>query len=589
MQKYLKVHGFIILFFCILLLALFLRSYQLAKVPPSISIDEMAFGYNAYSILKTGRDEYGAFLPITLRAFDDYRPAVLSYIIIPFIKVFGLTAFGIRFPSVVLSLITLFALYRITLLLFIVNPADNKSPPKKQFTKNQKIIALLVIFLYAISPWNIYLSRLALDTNAGLMFFTIALWIFLEYLASDKFFILISSFIIFAVSFYSYNGIKLFIPFFVILLLLVFYKKVLKRKKEFITAIILMGIVLSPILVTYLNKNNLVRFTSLNFSTQEQPIILQTSSQRLLYENNDITGKIFDNRRIAIVPLLINNYLVNIDPTWLYADDYQHEDYKTPDFGLFYFFECILLLFGLYYCIKDKIIPANIFILLILWIIFSIIPAAVTYDTPSAVRIYTALPAFLIIEGYGLFYLLNWIRQQYSYIKNSLYFITVVIIVISFAWFAHAYYVLLPFQLSQNFSYGVSNAIVYAAQQESSYKNVVISNRGDLEFSYIYYLFFTNYDPGTYLKNGGTGSGNFSANHLIGKFAFINPNLFTSLNNIQKLNPHAIHKNTLYIVDSSDLPQSKILDTDFINSVHLIKIINFLNDQPAIYIFTEKQ
>lgn len=574
--------------FCIILISFFLRTYQLQNVPPGISIDEMAFGYNAYSLLKTGRDEYGSFLPITLRAFNDYRPALLSYLIIPFIKIFGLNAFGIRFASVILSIITLIALYRITVLLFLIKTNDNKSPPKVSTYHTSSIISLLVISLYAISPWNIYLSRLALDTNAGLMFFSVAFWIFLEYLVNKKVPFLLGSFILFAVSFYAYNGIKLFIPFFLLTLLFVFYKTVLKRKKDFIIALILIAIIVSPLLVTYLNKNNLIRFNSLDFVSQEKPLVLQISSQRLLYENNDITGKIFDNRRITIVPLYITNFLVNINPTWLYADDYQHEEYKTPDFGLFYFFELLLLLFGLYYLIKEKVFPQNIFYLLIGWIILSIIPAAVTYDTPSAVRIYTALPALLIIEGCGLYYILYWIYKQKSILKNISYGVLFFIIGVSFMWFIHTYFVILPFQLSQNFSYGVVDAIQYGSTHQTSYKHIIISNRGDLEFSYIYYLFDTTYDPELYLKHGGTISGNFDSNHSIGKFAFINPNLFISDNNIEKYNPHAIQPKSLYIVDATDFPQNKILDNAIFKKIHLLKIITFLNTQPAIYIFTSK-
>lgn len=583
MQKFIKLHGVLISLLVIILISFGLRTYQLSSVPASISIDEMAFGYNAYSLSQTGRDEYGAFLPFTLRAYDDYRPALLSYLIIPSIKLFGLSAFSIRFPSVILSLITLVALYRIVLLLFDVSISKKQRKPY-----NAHLIALIVVFLYAISPWNIYLSRLALDTNAGLTFFSVGLWIFLEYIKNKKLLSLLGSVIFFAVSFYAYNGIKFFIPFFLITLILLFYKTFLERKKEIIIAAILFLIILTPLSLTFLNNTNLTRFSSLDLFTQEQPTVLQTSSQRLLYEKNDLVGKIFDNRRIGIIPLFITNYLINVDPTWLYADDYEHQEYKTPDFGLFYFFELPLLLFGLYYIVKENIFPKKIFILLLNWLFFSIIPAAVTYDTPSAVRIYTALPAFLILEGCGGYFLLQWFVKQKKALTILLSGITGLIILISFVWFVHAYFVILSYQFSQNFSYGASDAISYGVSHQSSYKHIVVSNRGDLEFSYIYYLFGTKYDPSTYLKDGGTQSGNFSANHFIGKFAFIDPNLFSSNNDIVTFNPRALHKNTLYIVDAGDLPTNKKVDYAFFQKVHLLQTIHFLNGEDAIYIFAIK-
>ena len=43
----------------IIILAFILRFYKLGQIPPSLDWDETAHGYNAYSILKTARDEYG--------------------------------------------------------------------------------------------------------------------------------------------------------------------------------------------------------------------------------------------------------------------------------------------------------------------------------------------------------------------------------------------------------------------------------------------------------------------------------------------------------------------------------------------------
>ncbi|MDZ4228834.1 MAG: glycosyl transferase, partial [Patescibacteria group bacterium] len=55
----------------ILLLAAGLRFYQLGRVPSGFVNDEAAFGYNAYSLIKTGRDEFGEFLPIIFHSFGE--------------------------------------------------------------------------------------------------------------------------------------------------------------------------------------------------------------------------------------------------------------------------------------------------------------------------------------------------------------------------------------------------------------------------------------------------------------------------------------------------------------------------------------
>src|SRR3989344_1445540 len=135
----------------IILLASFLRLNSLNSVPPSASVDEVSIGYNAYSILQTGKDEYGAKFPIILRAYDDWRPALYVYLVVPFVKLFGLSVFAVRFPSVILSVLTVVATYFLT----------------KELFKNSLKIPEVASLLLAIYPWHIYISRLGHEVNAG--------------------------------------------------------------------------------------------------------------------------------------------------------------------------------------------------------------------------------------------------------------------------------------------------------------------------------------------------------------------------------------------------------------------------------------
>src|SRR5438128_771467 len=145
---------FIFLFF-IVILAAGLRLWQLGSVPSSLDWDEVAHGYNAYSIAQTGKDEYGAFLPIVLRSYNDYKPALYTYITIPSIFLFGLTPFAVRLPSALFGILTVFVIY------FLVYELFRKSEKKET-------LALLSAFLFAISPWHIQFSRIAFEANIGL-------------------------------------------------------------------------------------------------------------------------------------------------------------------------------------------------------------------------------------------------------------------------------------------------------------------------------------------------------------------------------------------------------------------------------------
>jgi len=83
-------------FLLILALASFLRIFQLDKNPAGFFCDEASVGYNAYLILKTGKDEHQNSFPIFFPAFGDYKNPVLIYSTVPFVWLFGLSEFSVR-------------------------------------------------------------------------------------------------------------------------------------------------------------------------------------------------------------------------------------------------------------------------------------------------------------------------------------------------------------------------------------------------------------------------------------------------------------------------------------------------------------
>src|SRR5258708_17886240 len=125
----------------ILLAALFLRIYRIDSNPPGLTPDEASLGYNAYSILKTGKDEYGTFLPLIFKSFGDYKPGLYIYFTAPFVAVFGLNETSVRLPSVVAGTITVFLVYLVT---------------KELFGKEK--LSLIAMAVAAFNPWLIYFS-----------------------------------------------------------------------------------------------------------------------------------------------------------------------------------------------------------------------------------------------------------------------------------------------------------------------------------------------------------------------------------------------------------------------------------------------
>ena len=147
--------------FClVLLIAIVLRSWQLGSVPPSPDWDETALGYNAYSLIRTGMDEYGTRWPLVFRSFDDYKPPLYVYLTIPAVAAFGLETWVVRLPSVVMGVLAVMGTYMLVRELFYRE-------------KKRDLLALLSMGLLAISPWHIQFSRIAFEANTGV---TLNIW-----------------------------------------------------------------------------------------------------------------------------------------------------------------------------------------------------------------------------------------------------------------------------------------------------------------------------------------------------------------------------------------------------------------------------
>ena len=166
MKKFLNKYR-IFLLVLILVISVVLRFFNLSSNPPSLNWDETSIGYNAYSILKTGKDEYGNFLPIEFRSFDDYKPPVYVYLTVPSISVFGLTEFGVRFPAALFGVLSVIVFY---LLLGQVL--------QKKEGNVRDAVPLIGAFLLAISPWHLQFSRAAYEGNIGLFFLMLAFYLF---------------------------------------------------------------------------------------------------------------------------------------------------------------------------------------------------------------------------------------------------------------------------------------------------------------------------------------------------------------------------------------------------------------------------
>jgi len=149
-----------ILLIVIILLAFILRFYKLGNYP-ALNADEAAIGYNAYSILETGKDEHGNFWPIHFQSFNDYKPGLYFYLVMPFIKIFGLNGWAVRTPNAFLGVATVALIYLLAQeLIKKRKKIKNQKRAGLEINDNPKdMLPILSAFLLAVSPWHIHFSR----------------------------------------------------------------------------------------------------------------------------------------------------------------------------------------------------------------------------------------------------------------------------------------------------------------------------------------------------------------------------------------------------------------------------------------------
>ena len=532
----------------VILIAAVLRLWQIGVVPPSPDWDEAALGYNAYSILLTGRDEYGKFLPLILRSFDDYKPALYTYLVVPFVKFLGLNLIAVRLPSAIFGIIAVIACY------FLV----------KELIKNKysEALALLSSFLLAISPWHIQFSRIAFEAQVGLSFNLLSYLFFLKGLKKHFFLPLFALFA--SLSIYVYQSEKAYLPIVFLIFFVIYFRDIFKIPKKWIVTTIVIGVIFaSPMFYLLVaDKNALMRAKGVSiFSDQTQFLKRNAQKIQIDRQNKDFVGLVVDNRRLEFVKAIISGYIAHFDLNWLFITG-DIERHHAPNMGLLYLVELPFLLFGVFKLLfgsfdkKSKLVIFSIFFT-------APIPASITSGVPHAVRTINFLPTFQIFTAIGIIYAVVYIyKKKFS---GIIYAALLFLALLNFGYYLNQYFVQQNYYFSEYWQYGYKDAVSYVMQNKNKYQKIVVSNDRPLDQSYIFFLFYSKFDPQKYQEGGGTVSGGFKEPHK-------------GFDNV-----------TFRQIDwNKEERTGKILyvgrPDDFSSGAHVLREIPYLNGKPAIRI-----
>ena len=334
-----KLINYKLLLILIVIIAAFLRFYQLGTNPPSLTWDEAAWGYNAYSIGIDGKDEFGRFLPHDyLESFGDFKPPMYAYLDILPVKFLGLNEFSTRVPS------ALFGTLTVLLTFFLVQRIFNNSPNKKKY-------ALMAALVLAISPWHILLSRAAFEANVATFFIILGVWGFLAAVQDKKWYLVISA-ISFAFSMYTFNTARIISPLLVIILAIVFRKKLLEIKKVALLAVIVGAVVFLPTFRFLLTPQASLRFQEVNIFSDIN--VVKTANQEIANDGNAFWSKIIHNRRFLYSLDYVKHYFDNLSPTFLFIKGDGNPKFSIQDVGQMYLWDIPFFVAGILFMLKKK-------------------------------------------------------------------------------------------------------------------------------------------------------------------------------------------------------------------------------------------
>lgn len=542
----------IVLLVLIVLIAAFLRFWQLGSNPPSLSWDEVAWGYNAYSIGIDGKDEFGSFLPYKyLESFGDFKPPVYAYLDVLPVKLFGLNAFATRFPSALFGTLTVLITY------FLVKRIFHKS-------LNKELYALCSAAVLALSPWHIMLSRAAFEANVATFFIATGVWLFLAAVQDRKWYLVLSA-VSFSLSIYTFNTARIVSPLLVLVLAAVFWRQLWQQKKQTIVAVLVGLIIVLPTVGFLFSSQAGLRFREVNIFSD--PEVVKTANQEIANDHGALWSKILHNRRIGFAQSYLKHYFDNLNPGFLFIHGDGNIRFSVQDVGEMYLWDLPFFIAGILLLWRKR---EGYWWLIPVWMLLGIIPAATARETPHALRIETTLPTFQIFVAYGLSQFLVWFHK-YARLLGYLYTTVLVIIFaglgLNVTYFLHSYVVHYPREYSQAWQYGYEDAIMYANSHKDEYDQIRVTE--ELGRPYIYVLFYGKVNPQTFRKTADITREGFGFVHVnsFGKYVF-------ARDTIDK--PPSNGKKVLVIEIPERVPKG----------VHVLKTFSLLNGTPALVAYT---
>lgn len=482
------------LLFFIVFIGFLLRVSFLARFPVGFTADEASFGYDAYSLLKTGKDQWGKSLPLVLESFGDYKAPLYAYLDIPSVFLFGLNKFSVRLPNAIVGTASIVVVY------FLIRELIRKGLLGKLSSKKERLafktIPLAGSLLLALSSWHIMMSRGAFEATLTTFFLPLGIYLFLKGL--EKSTLLPWSAFVFGLNLFTYHSAKLVTPLIMILLVVLYFAKLkanFDKNYKLAIFIVLLSFVLTAYTFT-LGAGARVK----DVSIFEGSKVIAAEDRLAAIENGlpFFAAKLLHNKYLVFTRTFISNYLTYFSFDFLFTRGPAETTYgMIPGRGVLFWFSLPFLLGALLFLAKRRLNKESI--LIIFWLILAPIPAALAIGPGYAAnRAVIAIPAVQVILTLGVWQLYGFVVKLTKKVKNVLLGTFVLISVIIFASFLEDYLVISPERMADGMVYGSLQAAEWFVDENLLSEKIVVSRT--VSEPHIYFAFATKYDPEVYQK-----------------------------------------------------------------------------------------
>lgn len=458
----------VILLVCILFLAVMLRLYNLAQIPIAPYWEEAAIGYDAYSILQTGKDHHGNPYPLlAFRSFGDYKPPLYFYSVVPFVKLFGLNTVAVRFPSMLAGVGTVLVLF------FIGQQIYSRK------------VGLIAALFYAIQPWSLHISHVGFETN--LATFLLSLGVLCGLKARKNSWWLVLCAVCFGLSMYAYHSARIVGP--LLGIVMVCYAVIRKTIGQYVKALIVAGCIAGafalPIVINL--RNPVIAQRAAETSIFSDISWVEESNALRAKDNGFIVGRLIHHRYAVLGSRVMKNMVKNFSWNFLFLQGDSNVRHQTSEFGLLYHWELPLLLIFVYAAIKKR---SFAYLLPIVWIGAASIPPALTTVSPHTLRFFSASPAFALISSIGVAALLSSIKPRYRFIITML---CAGIIMLETTIFMHFYVTHYALISAKDWQYGYAQLYDILAKEKRMGEKVFVTREQGRPAMYL--MFTQKLDP----------------------------------------------------------------------------------------------